>query len=156
HIEQTHVGPVECNARAKFGSGPANEDVVAFAFQNDLERAADVHFVIDDENTLGHRYVPAPHAIGNTTRNAAPPSSLCTIMISPPLRSALFRAMDRPSPIPRFLNVIVGSNREREASVLKPGPESWTSIKTFPSTTKVTPKTPPAGPAASAAFSRRF
>ena len=72
---------------------------------------------------------------GSVTRKAAPPSSPSTSAMSPPDRSAFFFAIDRPSPMPCFLNVIVGSNSVPDAAALSPGPESCTSIATWPSAT---------------------
>ena len=63
-------------------------------------------------------------AAGSTTRNAAPLNSPSTSVISPPQSSAFFLAIDNPSPIPFFLNVIVGLKSERDASSFRPGPES--------------------------------
>ena len=52
-------------------------------------------------------------AAGSVTLNAAPPSSPSTSTMSPPESSACLFAIDRPSPMPCFLNVIVGSNSVR-------------------------------------------
>ena len=60
--------------------------------------------------------------------------------------------------MPCFLNVIVGSKSVPDASALSPGPESCTSIATWPSDAGyvVVTRTEPPGPAASAAFWRRL
>ena len=42
--------------------------------------------------------------------------------MSPPDSSALLRAMESPSPMPRFLNEMVGWNSEARACSLKPRP----------------------------------
>ena len=50
--------------------------------------------------------------------------------MSPPFSSALLRAIESPSPMPRFLKEIVGWNRLERACSLSPGPESCTSMAT--------------------------
>ena len=64
---------------------------------------------------------------GSVTLKPAPPSSPVTSVMSPPSSSAFFLAIDRPRPMPRFLNVIVGSNSVRARLLAEPGPESCTS-----------------------------
>ena len=44
---------------------------------------------------------------------------------------AFFFAIDRPSPMPCFLKVMVGSNSVADAAALSPGPESCTSMSTW-------------------------
>src|SRR5438552_6735498 len=97
HIEQARIRAIGSDARAEFRRRPADENLVAFAFQYHLERKPNVRFIVNDENAFGSHMcvcLAAAYAFGNTTLNAAPPSWLSTIVISPPLRSALFRAID--------------------------------------------------------------
>ena len=50
--------------------------------------------------------------------------------MSPPSTRALLRAIESPSPIPRFLNEIVGWNTDFRACSLNPGPE-WSVDKGY-------------------------
>src|SRR5262245_23884727 len=98
--------------RTKGGGRLADGDPIAFAFQDHPQRPADVRLVVHDDDVVlaAHDACSActAPAAGSVMRNAAPPSSPRISTRSPPHRSAFFLAIDSPSPIPCFLNVIVG------------------------------------------------
>src|SRR5262249_44963931 len=111
--------------RAEGGARFADRHAEPLALEDHPQRPADVRLVVDHDHVALARHARrSSGAAGRGTRNAAPPSSLATTATSPPHRSAFFLTIDSPSPIPSFLNVIVGSNREAAASALRPGPES--------------------------------
>ena len=91
-------------------------DAVAFPLEDQTKRSADVRLVVDDDD------VPFAGHDGSDTLNAAPPSSPGMTMTSPPDSSAFFFAIERPSPMPCFLKVIVGSNSVAETCLAQAWP----------------------------------
>src|SRR4030095_12485971 len=150
HVEQVQVGTA-VSLRHECGGRVEHADAIALSFQDPNKRADDVCFVVDDDDVA----FASSHE-GSDTLNPAPPSSPGITETSPPDSKAFFLAMDRPRPMPCFLNVIVGSNRVADTASLRPGPESCTSISTRSPSPRVLTTTAPAGPAASAAFCRRL
>ena len=65
--------------------------------QGALERAADLRFVVHDEDQR-HRWI----ASGSEKAKVAPPPGVSSIQSSPPIRSTNPFAIARPSPGPRF------------------------------------------------------
>ncbi len=104
HVEQIDVGgraaSFLCERRRRLEHG----DPIALALEDQPQRPADVRLVVDDDD------VPFACHDGSVTLNAAPPSSPGITVTSPPDSSAFFLAIERPSPMPCFLKVIVGSN----------------------------------------------
>ncbi len=123
-VEDEDVGAAEIGELLELADGAEGVHGVALALEDHAEGAADVFFVVNDQDAFVIHDCPF---LGSTTRKPAPPSSPATRSKSPPVRRAHLRAMERPRPMPRFLKEMVGWNRDLRASSLRPGPESWTS-----------------------------
>src|SRR6476646_9368558 len=124
NVEQIEIasGPIPLGGES--GHRIKHAHAVALALEDQAKRPPDVCLVVDDDD------VPLAGHDGSDTLNAAPPNSPGMTVMSPPDSSAFFFAIDKPSPMPCFLKVIVGSNNLADTSSLKPGPESCTSIST--------------------------
>ena len=105
HVEQVGVGAPRVGVRAELRHGLRQTfTCVALALQNHAQRAADILFVVHDQDAFGCHWLPRAAARGNLRR----PVLLSPATMSPPESSALLRAMESPSPMPRFLKEMVG------------------------------------------------
>jgi len=126
YVQQIRIGAPVRSIAPKFLRRPTGRNGIPFAFQNEPQRWANVGLVIHDNDAFSHLH----YAFCRVRRNPAPPILPGTSPRSPLHTSASFRAMESPSPMPRFLKLIEGSKSVLSASSLIPGPESWTSITT--------------------------
>ncbi|MGC4085265.1 MAG: hypothetical protein QM736_24880 [Vicinamibacterales bacterium] len=120
HVEDIEIGALSLPVLREAGGVRAHGHPMAFSLENQSQRRPDVRLVVDDRNVARTRHVSA----GSVTRNAAPPRTPAIGVRSPPHASALRRAIDRPSPMPPGLKLMVGSKSVALATSPRPGPES--------------------------------
>ena len=75
HVEQVRVGPLRVRMAPEFRHRLADVHAVAFAFQNHPQRAADVLFIIHDQDAFGSHWSQPAAARGSLRR---------PVLLSPP------------------------------------------------------------------------
>ena len=125
-IEQVEIGPAPAALRWNVAAESQIVTRYPSRFQDQAQRQADVRLVIENHDMAFADRQRQLRLVGQQRRHAAspgtprhrarrPPSAM-----SPFERMAFFFAMDSPSPMPCFLNVMVGSNRVADASAADP------------------------------------
>src|SRR6185369_4419348 len=141
-VEQYEVGQLACARGTRLAGVAGHVHVVAFLGENLLEEAANVGFVVDDQDVCGAHarsfrgsarrsratVCRDPSDTGKDTRTRAPPSGRLSASTRPPCSSTIFFTIASPRPVPLGLLVTYGSNARPSTSRGNPGPLSLTVI----------------------------
>src|ERR1700674_415479 len=122
HVEQNHIGSMQCHAGERLLSVTRHNHLVAGALQQVFERDDDIGLVVGNQHGLAHGATPAglrfpacrvasasapARRSGTVNENTAPwPGSLSTHRW-PPKCVTILRLMESPSPVPCGFSVSV-------------------------------------------------
>src|SRR5438445_189152 len=138
-IEQHDVRSVFDHARQARVAVGCFDRLEAVRLQQRADHAADVRFVVDEEDVWTHD----PDTGGKTIANVAPPPGVSLTAIVPRCASRVTRTSARPRPVPSRFVVKYGSKIRCRRSAGIPGP--WSAIVTpspAPSPVTVTSSAP--------------
>src|SRR6185436_7709732 len=133
-VEQHEVGRIFDEPRERRVAVGRLDGFVAVRLQQRADHAADVGFVVDEQDARAHgeggggRSRAVEDGGGKTIENVAPPPGVSPTLIVPRCASSVTRTSARPSPVPSSLVVKYGSKTFCRYSAGMPGP--WSAIVT--------------------------
>src|SRR5206468_8038759 len=131
-IEEHHVGRVVQQSLQRRGAAVCLDCFKAVRLQQRAHHAADIGFVVDEEDARAHaevgegRWRLVEDGGGKTMAKVAPPPGVSPTETVPRCASSVTRTSARPRPVPSSLVVKYGSNTRWRRSAGMPGPWSAT------------------------------